>query len=122
MVSKKLKKLEVVGRATLKEGMKTIEQVRHQLHTGSFDFSRHALRRTIERNISEQEIRQAGLQATIIESYPGDKYSPSCLLLGFTATGRPLHVQVSLADTQVVRIVTLYEPNPNEWIDYSIRR
>ena len=102
--------------------MKTIEQVRLQLHAGSFDFSRHALRRTIERNISEQEIQQAGLQATVIEKYPGDKYSPSCLLLGFTTAGRPLHIQVSLADTQMVRIVTLYEPNPNNWIDYSRRR
>ena len=102
--------------------MKTIEQVRRQLHTGSFDFSRHALRRTVERNISEQEIRQAGLQATIVENYPGDKYSPSCLLLGFTAAGRPLHIQASLADTHMVRIVTLYEPNPNDWIDYAKRR
>lgn len=102
--------------------MKTIQQVRFQLRTGSFDFSRHALRRTVERNISEQEVRQAGSQAIIIENYPGDKYAPSCLLLGFTAAGRPLHIQVSLADTQMVRIVTLYEPHPSAWIDYSIRR
>ena len=102
--------------------MKKIEQVRLQLYTGHFDFSRHALRRAIERNISEREVRQAGAQATIIENYPDDKYSPSCLLLGFTAAGRPLHIQASLADNQVVRIVTLYEPNPNEWIDYSRRR
>ena len=102
--------------------MKTMEEVRHQLHTGSFDFSRHALRHAVERNVSEEEIRQAGLRATIIESYPGDKYSPSCLLLGFTTSGRPLHVQVSLANTQRVRIITLYEPDPNEWIDYSGRR
>ena len=102
--------------------MKTMEEVRHQLHTGSFDFSRHAFRRAVERNVSEEEIRQAGLWATIIESYPGDKYSPSCLLLGFTTSGRFLHVQVSLANTQRVRIITLYEPDPNEWIDYSGRR
>ena len=80
--------------------MRTIEQVRLQLHTGSFDFSHHALNRTVERNISEQDIRQAGLQATIVKQYPNDKYSPSCLLLGFTAAGRPLHIQVSLANTR----------------------
>ena len=102
--------------------MKTIEQVRSQLNAGDFDFSRHALRRVVERNISEQEIRQAGLHATVIEDYPSDKYSPSCLLLGFTLTGKPLHIQVSLADTELVRIITLYEPSPNEWIDYSRRR
>lgn len=58
----------------------------------------------------------------MIENYPDDKYTPSCLLLGFTNIGRPLHIQVSLADTEFVRIITLYEPNKSEWIDYSKRR
>ena len=111
----------VAEKGRQQEGMKTIGQVRSQLHTGSFDLSRHALRRAVERNISEQEIREAGLQATVIENYPDDKYSPSCLLLGYTAAGRPLHIQVSLANTQMLRIVTLYEPNPNEWFDHSER-
>ena len=89
---------------------------------GEFEFSRHALKRAVERNIGEQEIRQAGMGASVIEDYPHDKYSPSCLLLGFARTGRPLHIQVSLADTSFVRIVTLYEPSAAEWIDYSQRR
>lgn len=102
--------------------MKTLEKVRTQLAAGEFEFSRHALKRVVERDISEQEIRQAGEQATIIEDYPDDKYSPSCLLLGFTLAGRPLHIQTSLADTELVIIVTLYEPDPNEWVNYSQRR
>ena len=76
----------------------------------------------MERNISDQEIRQAGIQANVIEDYPEDKYSPSCLLLGFTQTGRPLHIQVSLAETELVKIITIYEPDPNEWLNYSQRR
>lgn len=55
-------------------------------------FSRHAFKRAIERNISDAEIRQAGAQAKIIEDYPGDKYAPSSLLLGFTVIDRPLHI------------------------------
>ena len=102
--------------------MKTIGQIRSQLNAGSFDFSSHARRRVFERNITEQDIRQAGLHAVIIEEYPDDKYSPSCLLLGFTQAGRALHIQVSLAETQMVRIVTLYEPSADEWIDNSRRR
>jgi len=39
--------------------------------------SRHAFRRAVERNISEQEIRQAGARAELIEHYPDDKYSPA---------------------------------------------
>ena len=102
--------------------MKTLRQVRSQLNAGSFDFTLHALERLVERNISESEIRQAGLQAVVIEEYPDDKYAPSCLLLGFTGAGRPLHLQVSLADTEDVRIVTIYEPDPEQWMAYSSRR
>lgn len=102
--------------------MKTLEQIRMQLSLGQFDFSRHAVKRAVERNIGEREIMQAGMKATIIEEYPEDKYSPSCLLLGFTRAGRPLHVQVSLADRDLVKVITLYEPLAVEWIEYSRRR
>ena len=102
--------------------MKNLSYIQQQLATGQFEFSYHAFRRAVERNISEQGIREAGVQAEIIEDYPNDKYSPSALLLGFTATQRPLHFQISFADTELVKIITLYEPNPNEWIVYRTRR
>jgi len=31
-------------------------------------------------------------------------------------------LQVSFADAALARIITLYEPDPNEWIDYKKRR
>ena len=102
--------------------MKTLAQVQVQLSTGEFNFSRHALIRLVERNISQLEIMQAGLESEIIEEYPDDKYSPSCLLLGYTQNRRPLHIQISLADTRLVKIITLYEPDMEEWINYSERR
>ncbi len=102
--------------------MKTLNQIRDQLSVGEFNFSRHALKRVVERNISETEIKQIGMNANRIAEYPDDKYSPSCLLLGYTQTGRPLHIQVSRADTDLVKIITLYEPDTAEWINYSQRR
>jgi Domain of unknown function (DUF4258) len=102
--------------------MKTIEIIRQQLGHGDFEFSRHAFKRTIERNISELEIQEAGENAIIIESYPADKYSPSCLLLGMTANDRPLHLQVSQAETELVKIITIYEPDPDQWINLMDRR
>ena len=80
--------------------MKTLETLRHQLLQGEFEFSRHAFREAVERNISETEIRQAGASAEIIEDYPDDKYSPSCLLLEFTENERLLHIQVSYSDVE----------------------
>jgi Domain of unknown function (DUF4258) len=102
--------------------MKTLEMLCQQLSRGEFELSRHAFRRAVERNIRETEIRQAGANAKIIEDYPDDKYSPSCLLLGFTEEERPLHIQVSYIDSDLVKIITLYEPDEDEWIDFAQRR
>jgi hypothetical protein len=102
--------------------MKTFEKICQQLVKGEFEFTRHALRRAVERNISQSEICQAAQNAVIIEDYPDDKYAPSCLTLGFTLENRPLHIQVSYADTSKVRIITLYQPDPLEWIEFSKRR
>jgi len=89
---------------------------------GRFDVSKHAFKRAVERNISEEEIRTAGAQTEIIEEYPEDKYSPSVLMLGFTSAGRPLHIQVSSANSDAIRIITLYEPDPSEWAEFRKRR
>jgi len=62
--------------------MKTLEEIRRQLFLGEFEFSRHALKRVVERNISELEIKEVGKNAKIIEEYTDDKYTSSCLLLG----------------------------------------
>jgi Domain of unknown function (DUF4258) len=102
--------------------MKSVETVRQELDEGKFELSRHAFKRVIERNISELEIQQAGRDASVIEDYPHDKYSPSCLVLGFTDANRPLHLQVSLADTDLVKIITIYEPEAAQWINYTQRR
>ncbi len=102
--------------------MKNLDLIRQQLAAGQFDFSQHAFRRAVERNISEEDIRTAGTQAEIVEEYLEDKYSPSVLMLGFTSAGRPLHIQVSAADSDATRIVTLYEPDPSEWVAFRKRR
>lgn len=103
--------------------MKTLPEFQRQLSLGEFEFSHHGFKRAVERNISEFEIKEAGVKVGIIENYPDDKYSPSCLLLGFTKSGRPLHIQVSFADTEFVKIITVYEPDEKEWTNnYSKRR
>lgn len=47
--------------------MKTLEAIQRQLSLGEFDFSRHALKRVVERNIRELEIKEAGMNAKITE-------------------------------------------------------
>jgi len=99
-----------------------IHDIRQRLANGQFEFSRHGLHRVVERNISDAEIRAAGRNAEVIEDYPADKYAPSCLVLGFAANRRPLHMQVCYTDVETVKIITIYEPDAAEWIENRIRR
>jgi len=46
--------------------MKALVEIRRQLAAGDFEFSRHAFRRAVERDISEQEIREAGAAAELM--------------------------------------------------------
>jgi hypothetical protein len=98
-----------------------IEQIRSKIRAGLFEFSKHAVDQSILRQISVQELREAIANGEIIEDYPDDKYGPSCLVLGFTAMDRPLHVQCSYPSRPLVKIVTLYEPDPAQWINYEVR-
>jgi len=99
-----------------------IERIRAKIQAGQFEFSKHAVDQSVLRQISVQELREAIANGEIIEDYPEDKYGPSCLVLGFTRTGRPLHIQSSYPSRPLVKIVTLYEPDSAEWIDFRIRR
>ena len=73
------------------------------------------------RQIRVQEIREAIDECEIIEDYPNDKYGPSCLILGFTRSRRPLHIQCSYPSRPIVKIITLYEPDSLRWIDFKLR-
>ena len=102
--------------------MKPLAVLRSQLKAGAFEFSQHALKRIVERNIANAEIREAGAGAVVIEDYPTDKYGPSCLLLGMTLRQRPLHRQVTRQFGPKVKIITIYEPDPSVWLNYTQRR
>ncbi len=99
-----------------------IEGIRAKFVARDFEYSRHAATQTVERDISEQEILEAIESGVIIEDYPNDKYGPSCLILGFTRTRRPLHVLCSYPSRPLVKIITLYEPAETEWINFRQRR
>ncbi len=74
----------------------------------------------IKRSITRLEIEDAVISGEVIEEYPDDKYSPSCLIYGKTKNGRDVHVQLSLPP--LIIIITTYDPDPDEWIDCKIRR
>ena len=99
-----------------------IEEIRHKIVSKLYEFSKHAVDQSIIRNITIQEVQEAFVCGEIIEDYPNDKYGPSCLILGYTQAQRPLHIQCSYPSRTIVKIITLYEPDPNLWMDFKVRR
>jgi hypothetical protein len=99
-----------------------IEQLRSKFAANQFEFTRHALDQSILRGITVQELREAMEHGEVIEDYPEDKYGPSCLVLGRTKSDRPIHIQCSHPSRETVKIITLYQPDPEQWIDYKERR
>ncbi len=102
--------------------MTILEGIREKIRNGQFEFSQHGTDQSIIRHISVQEVREAIKESEVIEDYPNDKYGPSCLILGFTPSKRPLHIQCSYPSRPLVKIITLYEPDPLRWIDFKTRR
>lgn len=100
-----------------------LKEIRSKILRRQYEFSRHAVDQTIIRNINVDETEEAiSGRCEIIEDYPDDKYGPSCLILGFTKTGRPLHIQCSYPSRLLIKIITLYEPDPDLWIDFRVRK
>ena len=97
-----------------------IEEIGAKIGIGEYRFSDHAVKRMINRSIERAEIEDAISSGEIIEEYPDDKYSPSCLIYGMSIVGRHLHIQLSLPPTVVV--ITAYDPHETEWINYRVRR
>ncbi|MSU59116.1 MAG: DUF4258 domain-containing protein [Pedosphaera sp.] len=92
-----------------------IDQLRDKIRRGLVEYSLHATRQLIARNITPEEVAQSVLAGEVIEDYPQDKYGPSCLLLGRTLNQRVLHVQCTHPSRPLVKVITAYEPDPAEW-------
>ena len=69
-----------------------IAEIRRKVAEGLYEYSQHAMDQSILRHITVEELRDAIASGQIIEDYPDDKYGPSCLMLEFTRSSRPLHI------------------------------
>lgn len=103
--------------------MALIHEIRLKFKKRLYEFSKHAVDQSIIRDISVVELEDAiADRSEVIEDYPEDKYGPSCLILGYTKAGRPLHVHCSYPSRPLIKIITLYEPDPDLWVEYRIRK
>ena len=103
--------------------MALLDEIHDKICRREYEFSKHAVDQSIVRNISVAEIEEAITNgAELIEDYPDDKYGSSCLVVGFSNTGRPLDLHCSYPSRPLLKIITLYEPDPDRWVDFKTRK
>ena len=104
-------------------GMVLLHEIRDKIARRLYEYSRHAVDQSIIRDITVAELEQALTgPCELLEDYPEDKYGPSCLILGFTGTGRPIHVHCSYPVRSLIKIITVYEPEQSRWKASRTRR
>jgi hypothetical protein len=78
-------------------------------------FRIHAIQRMFQRRINEDDVRRVLTTGEIIENYPNDIPYPSELILGWCGS-RPIHVVIANnADARESIVVTVCEPDPDQW-------
>lgn len=86
-------------------------------------FKKHALIRSIERNITIKEIETVLNNCMVISEYVDDRPLASYLVGGFTEENRPLHMVIAIDEKEeYIWIITLYEPDKNTWDKSNTRR
>lgn len=98
-----------------------IESFRDHTYTPT----KHVAIRMIERNIAAFRLEDAigDDEPEIIADYPEDSRGASCLILGYTKTGQPLHARIGYSSSVPV-LISAYDPRtqPYKWSDDFRRR
>lgn len=87
-----------------------MEKLRAYYERRKVFMSEHASNRCAQREITQKDLKNCVMTGEIIEQYPGDFPSPSCLIFGRTVDGRIMHV-VASDNGEYSKIITAYIPD-----------
>jgi len=101
-----------------------VERIQEAVLSRRYRLTLHAELERDADQITIEEIEQALLseRCEVIEDYPTDPRGASCLVLGFTDQGSPIHALCGVAGPEMLVIITVYRPDPGQWINWRIRR
>ena len=87
-----------------------LSNIQELIGKGNIRWSVHCAEKMQERNISRKDVIACISDGEIIEDYPDDYPTPSCLIFGKTEDDKIIHV-VAGCDGDMVFIITAYYPN-----------
>jgi hypothetical protein len=88
-----------------------IDWIVEKVRQAEYYFSRHGDKERQNENLTVAEVEEALLLGRILEQYEDTGRGESCLVVGFTASGKPIHVVCGKRGDQLV-IITIYIPLP----------
>lgn len=102
------------------------ERIKHGFESDTVLYTRHAkIEMETEEfgRILDNEVYEAVCNGEVIEEYPDDRPYPSFLIFGKTAVARPLHIVCAYnANEDMAIVITVYQPDPELWIDFKRRK
>jgi len=100
-----------------------IESIAESIKSNRVRITDHADEEASNDDLSCNEIFNSIPTGEIIEQYPDDKPYPSCLILSKNLKDEPIHsVWAYNRVTKASALITVYRPDPDQWIDWKVRR
>ena len=91
--------------------MFNITWIKDKVKKSEYYFSRHGDKERQNDLLKISEVEEALLNGTIIEQYEDTGRGYSCLVVGFTDVGKPIHIVCAEMEKDLA-IVTVYIPFP----------
>lgn len=85
--------------------------IQSKVRDGNYYFSRHGDQERQNDNLTVSEVEEALMTGRILEQYEDTGRGESCLVAGFTDSGKPLHIVCGELEDYVV-VITVYIPTP----------
>ena len=99
-----------------------IHWIRKSVEIGDYDITAHADQEMQIDEVSIYDLEKSLLEGEVLEDYPNDPRGQSCLVLGYTERGLPLHIVCGMTTKKNLRIITVYVPILPRWISPRERR
>ena len=99
-----------------------LENIINAIQFSQVRITDHADEEAFDDQLTYEEIYFSVIHGEIIENYLNDRPYPSCLVLGRTFSGEPIHsVWAYNEDNSWAVLITVYRPDPDRWKDYKKR-
>ena len=85
--------------------------IKERIRDEAYQYSLHGDQERQNDNLSLQEVEEAILSGRTLENYPDTGRGESCLIVGFSDSGKPIIIVCGQRGDKLV-IITVYIPSP----------